>query len=477
MNITILDNIWASTDEPDVDNLLRYRVEGYQFAPSFKAGFWDGWIKLTRKKKGETLFPAGLVPYVLEQPWAQNAVVTDNRIQPDHEGTFSYAQLVSLIPEQEAAVELGVSEKRGIIQAPTGVGKSRIMGETIRRLNLPTLVICDKKDLMHQLAKELEAALGVKVGKIGDGIWEPRDCTVATYQTLARKLNPKSDENDNLTNQQRFEQDEVKDLLKFFDVVMVDETHHAESESVTEILKNCTNAYYRLAYSATPFKSFKGKATDKSTFLKVQAFLGPPISSLSIQEGVDTGRIVPAEIFYVTGCEPDNQVAPRNYKEEVVSNIVENEQRNMAIRLLAYSGLGQTIVLVERVEHGTKLAEAIGCAFIAGNTPSSTRKYLYNHFRAGTLNHLVIGKLGNEALDLPNIDTLILAGGGNAPHVTIQRVGRGMRASEGKERVTVFDFEDYGQYISKHSKRRKRTYEKEEAYTLVEIHRDELFDN
>lgn len=466
MEITILDNLWCETPDhlDEVERTLRWKVKGARFAPSFQKGLWDGYKKMSRRVKTGIRFPVGLLDIVLAQPWAQGAVVTDNRYVPQEAGLHygEYDWQTNLTPEQIAVVEAGVSAGRGILKAPTGFGKGRIIGETIRRLNAPTLVLVDKKDLLWQLHDTLEEVLDIKVGVVGNGTWDDTSvCVVATIQTVASYL----------TNDNPEYVDKAKKLLDIFDCVIVDETHHAESDSYETVLKSMKWAYYRLGYSATAFKSYEGRNSDRSTFLKVQAWLGPPVASVSLQEGVDAGRIVPADVFFIKDCTPTlwGTAAdhPVNWKQEYQFRIVNNDMRNIAITKLAEHLNGQTVVLVDRQDHGQYLAQVLNCPFIYGETSSKSRKILYSAFKKGDQKILVIGKLGAEGLDLPNIDNLILAGGGQAPHLTIQKVGRGMRTSEGKTHVSVFDFEDYGKYVAKHSRKRERTYEKESAYTLT----------
>lgn len=443
-----------------VENLLRFRPAGYTFSPKYKKRQWDGWISLCRHKGDQLFIPSGLVSLVREKFPGDYDVPNQRDIPPQMVGVVSPIQAVELDPAQLEAVEAAIKETRGIIQYPTGVGKARIIGETIRRLNVRTLVLCDKRDLLYQLQHEIANAVGNEdVGIVGDEHSDFRDITVATYQSIIARLDdsPKA----------------MLEILTRAHCVIVDETHHATADGLRKILGNMPNAYYRLGYSATAFKGYKGATSDLGTFLGVQAFLGPPISTMTISEGVETGRIVRANVFMVHGCEWEGKAI--NYTDELNLGIVNNKQRNATVATLIskLNSLGPTVVLVSREEHGEQFAVA-GVPFINGKTPSKLRKKYYTEFKNGERNCLVIGKLGDEALDLPNIRYLILAGGGNAPHVQIQRIGRGMRASEGKDVVDVFDFVDYGKYISSHSRRRLRTYEKEPAYTVIPLTKAEI---
>ena len=448
--ITIHDNLWAEATrhKDDIKKLLRYKDKGYMFSPAYKQGRWDGWTNLWREREGRLLFPAGLVAEVFKQPWAHDIGLTDLRKTPVSGGLFCAKQLVELDTNQEEAIDSGINAGRGIIQYPTGYGKGRIIGETIRRLGVKTLVLVDKLDLLAQLGKEIETCIGVPVSRIGGGQRQLGSCTIATIQSFSRAMT----EDPALCN---------------FEAVLIDEGHHVEAATFQAVLKNLPLAFYRLIYSATVFKSFTaGSSENRSTYLKTQAWTGPMIAKVTLQEGVDAGRIVPPTIYVVHGAEWPNVPKAINYLEEVDRGIVNNTHRNVNIVSLA-SRLNNVVVLVERLDHGEILADALGCPFVQGNTPG--REAIYLAFKQGRMDKLVISKIADEALNLPNIEHLILAGGGRAPHRQMQRIGRGMRATDEKTGVLVFDYEDYGKYISAHYRKRRKTYDNEPSFTVVDI--------
>lgn len=467
-SITINDNIWATAlgDVADAENLLRYKMPGYQFSPAGKRG-WNGWIslsKFTEGGKGEIgiTFPAGLVQYVLSQPWAKGWTVIDERVKPNeflNLNLFSKVELGQLEPHQLEAVDAAIKAERGIVQYPTGTGKGRIIGEIVRRLGLRCLVIVDKLDLVKSVGDEIEMCIGTKVGRIGGGQrHSSSNCVIGTYQSLV-KYN--------------------ESWHAGWQVVIIDEGHHAEAKSYEQLLSSLKNAYYRIALSATPFRSWAGKAHDP-TFLKVQAYTGPPVATMSLSEGVDTGRIVPVNVFIVGGLPPKVE-KPLNYREDYDENIVRNHLRNSAIaqaaRALRLSG--PTVVLVQRIEQGASLAIAIDCPFISGKgvlvyhskwqRADLERSTYYEEFKRGNIDCLVISSIANEGLDLPNIDHLLLAGDNNADHILIQQLGRGMRASTGKVELTAMEFPVMSKYLGAHARRRRRLYEREPAYTVLDM--------
>lgn len=472
-----VDNVWAyPEDERDIiRDTLTFKQQGYFHSPAYKKGFWDGNVCLLSKvvpataKRPEqpSRFPAGLLAYVsaalegygieVVPQWADVDTTYDEPVG------FEPLQQCELDEVQERAVTAALSFKRGLIKYPTGSGKTRIMGEIIRRADKQSLVLCDKQDLHVQLIRELDPIIGQHVGAIGGGQgMNPRACTVATVQAIARALSG--------ANIDR--KAEMLAYLRSVKTVIIDEAHHLTGDTYAQVLMRCINANIRIGVSATPFKQ-GGHAED----LKVIGWAGPVIAALSNTEAIQTGRIVPADVFIVSGLgwvEPKEDKKFTNWGQQVDHGLIENTRRNRAIAFLAERIDKQVIILVDRTEHGTILAEMTGAPFIYGGTKSAVRKATWDGFKAGEIATVIVSKLGNEGLDLPNIDVVILAGAGQAPHRTIQQIGRGMRSSSGKERLSVFDFADTGKYLDKHYKTRRKTYENDPAYTVADVTWEEV---
>src|SRR5438105_1362935 len=88
-------------------------------------------------------------------------------------------------PYQKEAVEamIKASSNGGLILAATGVGKTFLAAEYMRRLDGMSVFIVDELALLEQSRRALEAALGEKVGVVGRSEFDPRRVTVATVQT------------------------------------------------------------------------------------------------------------------------------------------------------------------------------------------------------------------------------------------------------------------------------------------------------
>jgi superfamily II DNA or RNA helicase len=461
LTITV-GNVWATTDGPEmgaIGRLLRYRKPGYIFSDAYRNHNWDGFNRLMTKGGR---FPAGLVPYVLTR-LASAPAINDTRVRPAPCDAIAPASLsVALAAHQEEAVSAGYREGRGIIDHCVGAGKSWVLAELVRRCGVPALVLVHTKELLRQNFEVLREVLDIPnfIGWIGDGQWEPNWITVATYQSInaAMRHYPK----------------DVKRFMAQVQNVLVDECQHSLAPTYESVLKMTTEAYYRFGLSATPFRS-----DDDETFLKVTGWTGPVLSRVGPKEGVDVGRLVPADIYMVDYGAQDNGLPwPRQYEV----GLVEHYGRNKTIADIVAAAPKPVLILIERLKHGIQLKAALvrslldapvknwaTLGYINGTDTSKFRADMLKLFKLGSLRVLISSIILDEGVNLPDIRTLVLAGGGKAKHRLIQRVGRGQRKTEGKSSLIVFDMDDKGKYLGAHARRRAKTYEREPAYTLYRI--------
>ncbi|KKN83799.1 hypothetical protein LCGC14_0294520 [marine sediment metagenome] len=462
-NTILMTNTWAELQGPALwtaKEVLKYRAKGYNFSRAFKLGVWDGWTRIINAK-GQ--FAAGLVPWLVERLEKEgiSIEVIDQRPEP-----LPVSPLLAGLPAtdnsklrsyQWDACNAGLEKQRGLVHQPTGAGKTEVMIELTKSIGRPALILVHRKDLMHQTVERFRQVLGVDsdvVGIIGDGMWEPRVITVATFQTLYLRVKEKIPE-------------VLRWLREDIGHVAVDEAHHLPAKSFEKVMAQLWAARWRLGYSATP-----DKEGDVETFFKVSSWLGPTIHRVFAKELTDEGYLAPTDVFLIKI--PGKPARYQTWQEAVAKGIVDNSIRNRMIVELAQSLPKPVVILVERLQHGEKLARALGTAFIAGNSPTGTRKRAWEAIRQGKQDILITSKIADEGLDIPQIKCLILAGGGKAPHVTIQRVGRGMRVADGKDRLFVFDFLDTGTYLGTHARKRRQTYADQPAYEVVETNFQEL---
>lgn len=464
LNTITWDNTYARFEGPairTVDFLLSYKQKGFVFTKAWKLGLWDGRVHLLSPKGG---FPAGLVPWLVTRLGHESIQVEVKDTRPPVTGPLLFSNLTNSTvfrPHQVEAITAGLEKERGVIHQPTGSGKTEVMIELTRRIGRQCLVLVHRKDLLYQTAERYMKTLNVEkdvIGVIGDGQWEPRDITIATFQTLHRRLKERDKE--------------VKRWLREdIGQVAVDECHHLPAKTYERVMTQLVNARWRLGYSATP-----DKEGDLETMFKVSAHLGPTIHRATGTDLIDRGHLVPVDVFMLRV--PPSAIPYQDWAGAVKYGIVENNRRNEMIRAIARkcaaSNTGPVVILVERIFHGELLAHLLGTQFVAGSSPTRERQRAWEGLKNGSTKVLVTSKIADEGLDIPPLAYLILAGGGKAPHVTIQRVGRGQRTAEGKETLFVFDFLDGGKWLSTHSKRRRKTYNEQSTYNVSEVDIEEV---
>lgn len=329
-----------------VKRYLTFRAEGYQFTAAYKKGRWDG--RKTLYVSTNDTFPAGLAWGVADllAKFSGGARIEDTRVAPEPTSP-DWTLRAELMPHQEAAVTRIQQRGRGVVHHPVGAGKSVVIVEAARRLRVPALVLVQRKELLHQQAEkfvELIPEMKGRLGVCGDGVFKNGPITVATIQTISARL-------------RRIETlEETLVWLRQWRAVFIDECHHLPAASYEMLLRSLPNAYYRIGLSATPHR---GGAKEQELY--VTGLTGPIISSYDQTDGIEQGRLVPADVFMVDVGTFPHPVKDYMYPDEVAYGIVNNEKRNEVVARLAetFGELGPTMVLTERLEHGANLRRAL----------------------------------------------------------------------------------------------------------------------
>lgn len=362
-------------------------------------------------KKGE--FPTGLL--YLVKGWAKDKkiVITDLRKRPSPKpGLFDLNLPYAPYPEQKAAAQACDTFGRGMIVAPTGVGKSAIAALIIQRLQVRTLIVVPSLELKRQLVGTLRRAFGAsQVGGYGHDIW------VENVDGLTHLANTK---------------------LKDYDCIIIDEIHHAAAKTYRTLNKlSWSGIYYKFGLTATPFRS-----QDHERLL-FESILSKVIYRIEYADAVDKGYIVPIEAYYIDLPKQEHEGGETwasVYSELVVNNKARNDIIVSLINNLKDAGLS-TLTLVKEIAHGTALSKATGVGFANGQDINT--RLLILEFILGEIKSLIgtTGVIG-EGIDTRPAEYAILAAGGKSKNAFMQQVGRVLRISPGRETGKVIIFRD-----------------------------------
>lgn len=141
---------------------------------------------------------------------------------------------------QEQCVEKMLENKKGIVYAPTGSGKTNIIAYLISKRPITTLIIVPSQDLVEQTAERIKSIVnvdcGIISGKIKNKLEQIKPVTVTTWQSLKGNI---------LSN--------VKDKFK---MIIVDECHHSSANILFNTIKELSNQdTFLYGVSATPYRS------------------------------------------------------------------------------------------------------------------------------------------------------------------------------------------------------------------------------
>ena len=448
-----LGNRWAVFDcDPDtqaeVKKHYRYECEGARFSSAYTEGGWDGFRNLfARGRVASGLFLEQLA--ALKSAYSLR--VTDNRVAPKfHERTLTSVRSfqVDCVTAMANASRLG-----GVVLCATGDGKTFIAAMYFSILIGNAVFVCDELTLLEQSRQEFETLLGEKVGVVGGGKYDPRRITVATVQTLARARNRK----------------EFRKWFESVSVLIIDEVHVAINRSNIDVVT-----------SVKPLAVFGLTATletaKEDVRMRVAALCGPVIFEHTIAEGTSEGHLTAGTTCFVgyrdalPGPVPGYWTKVRVKSEGLVDVFVKpwsreaayryrvalSRPRNDMIEALAREGLrrGHNVcLLVESVDHLRALSNRLrdvrhralcGVKSISGD-PKDRIKALKD-MDAGRLRLLIATRVFGKGVNVRALDCIIDGTAMPGRNAAMQRYGRGVRRSEGKERLLYIDVADRGRF-------------------------------
>ncbi|MFD5277052.1 DUF3427 domain-containing protein [Pseudarthrobacter sp. NPDC058362] len=231
----------------------------------------------------------------------------------------------------------------------------------------------------------------------------------------------------------------------FFDVVVIDEFHHAMAPTYRRLLDHL-KPQQLLGLTATPER---GDGVDVAK----QFFDGRTASELRLWDALDADLLVPFHYFGVSDDVDLSQLEWKrgNYDIAQLSALYTGNDARAAkvIREIrdkvTSTNQMRAIGFCVSVQHAHYMAEVFNRAGIAsvavdGTTDNADREEALQRLGQRELNCIFAIDLFNEGLDLPQVDTILLLRPTQSATVFLQQLGRGLRRAEGKSVLTVLDF-------------------------------------
>jgi len=327
---------------------------------------------------------------------------------------------VTLLPElrdyQGDWVTRFLDRGSGVFVGPPGSGKTIAALGVMAAIEGETLILVPSRELAEQWRGEVLAHTSLtdeQVGEYHGGRKQLRPVTIATYRTAG------------MDHHRHLFDDREWGLIVF------DECHTVPSPVARRSTELQSKA--RLGLSGAPVRE-----DDKQR--EIYTLIGPPVGT-DWEALFDAGYVAEPEVEirlvpWASDAHADEYGALGGHERRQFA--AENPAKiDEARAILAEHPHSKALLFVEYIDQGEALAEALSVPFVSGETPHARRRKLFDEFRNGPRDRLIVSRIGDEGIDLPEAEVAIAASGlGGSRRQGTQRVGRTMRPV-GKARMYV----------------------------------------
>lgn len=362
------------------------------------------------------------------------------------------ASAYELRPYQREALDAWrENDKRGVLELPTGSGKTVIGIAAIEELATPTLVVVPTLDLLDQWRTELRREFDVPIGQLGGGVQSQEVITVSTYDSAYLKAEAIGD---------------------VFPLAIFDEVHHLGGEGYREIARllaaparmGLTATFERpdgahevvenlvgpVVYRASadelagehlaPYdlKRIEVDLTDEereeydrhqSTFV---SYLRE--SGIDMQRGSDYQELVKRS---GSDSRAREALLAKQRAREIVSNA--NRKVEELAAVLDRHREDRIIVFTAHNDLVYRLSERFLLPAITHRTGSAERAEILERFREGTYSRIVASNVLDEGVDVPDANVAVVLSGSGSEREFTQRLGRVLRPKSDGGRALLYE--------------------------------------
>ena len=368
-----------------------------------------------------------------------NEVNNGRRIDVSFNGT--------LRDEQQQAADALLAHDNGILSAATAFGKTIIGANLIAQRQVNTLVLVHRTNLLSQWMKRLSDFLIINEEPVAELTPKGRKKKKSLIGQIGGGKNNPGGIIDVAVMQSLVSGDEVKESVKNYGMVIVDECHHVSAFSFEQILKT-VNAKYVYGLTATP-------ARKDGHHPIIYMHCG------KIRYRVDAksqAAARPFEHFIIPRFTRFQKPAHQDEKKWTITDIYRDIQNseirnNLIVQdVIAAVRQGRTpIILTERTDHVKDLTDRLkphirNVISMTGGTSQKKSRELLQAVADIPVDEpfalIATGKYVGEGFDMPRLDTLFLAMPISWKGTVQQYAGRLHRLFDGKNEVQIYDYVD-----------------------------------
>ncbi len=353
---------------------------------------------------------------------------------------------------QEAAIDSWEdADRRGVLELPTGSGKTVIGVKAIERCQTPTLVVVPTIDLLEQWRRILETEFSVPIGQLGGGEQRVEGLTVSTYDSAYLRA------------------DDIGDR---FGLVIFDEVHHLGGEGYREIARLLA-APARMGLTAT-FERPDGAhevvtelVGQKMFDIDVDDLAGDYLAPYDVKrmtveltsdereryeaaQGVFTDYLAQSNIQMRSGSDYQELVKrsgsdPKARKallaKQRARDIMMNCEGKVTLlgEILGNHRDDRVIVFTAHNDLVYRLSERFLIPAVTHQTPTSERRDVLDRFRRGEYSRVITSNVLDEGVDVPDANVAVVLSGSGSEREFTQRLGRILREKDDGGRAILYE--------------------------------------
>ncbi|AGY41401.1 hypothetical protein mflW37_3340 [Mesoplasma florum W37] len=321
-----------------------------------------------------------------------------------------------------------INKNKNLVIMATGTGKTLVSAFDYKRQSeqakkdLKILFLAHQREIVDQAIKTYRHVL--ENNKFGEVMYdgsinsEKPIHLFATIQTLSTRLN-KFKPND-------------------FDIIVYDEAHHIAANTFDKVF-NYFKPQQILGLTATPER--EDNKDIKSYFDDEYA------TELRLWDAIDQKLLCPFDYYCIDDTNTNLQGVDLNSDKDIFK-VVNTDSRNELLFKTIEKYLGiyarpTALIFCVTVEHAINISNYLKSKNLKAEALTSQntkdRKRILHEFSTGRINYLCVVNIFNEGVDIPEINTIILLRPTNSKTVYLQQLGRGLRKTELKNKLEVYD--------------------------------------
>lgn len=475
--------------EQEMSEYFSFMIPGARYTPKFKAGIWDGIIRLYDKRK-KTIYK-GLLEEVIKF-----ARIREHKIEVDislrNSIPISKSEITEFVNSldlqgkgeplevreyQYDAVFQAITNTRSLLLSPTSSGKSLIIYSIIRwhiengrkiMIIVPSIMLVnqlfsDFKD--YSSANEFDCDGNIGLLYSGKERVFDKNVIISTWQTIGSML--KSDPKN------------MQNMINSYEVGIWDEAHSYKSAVVLSVMEKFIKTKYRTGTTGTLDDA-------KINGLCLVGLMGPVYKVITTKQLMDAGQVVNLKINCIVLEYPEHirQAYKGMAYQEEIKFLVGYEARNRFIARLASTLKGNVLVLQNFVDkHGAIIVKYLSeitdrkVYFIHGGVDAEDREEIRKILNEETdVIVVATSSLMSTGVNIPSIEHIVFAIPTKSSIRVRQSIGRGLRLKDGKTHCNLWDISDdlrYKKYVNttfNHLESRIEIYDKESFdYTIKKL--------